>query len=156
MKNTFRTITHRNNLDAASLNGVGIKLSPDRLESLGTHGNYEWRPSTGRDAFFCILLFHEAKLIAVPLDFSPISLSLSGRAPVCTLSKTLDSGRVNPTTREQRDRWLAYLYTVAMCVCTRARARVCVHERLGNSRRVPNSAFLASSAFIHSAGRTHL
>lgn len=31
------------------------------------------------------------------------------------------------------------------------RVCVCVHERLGNSRRVPNSAFLASSAFIHSA-----
>lgn len=41
-------------------------------------------------------------------------------------------------------------------VYARARACVCVHERLGNSRRVPNSAFLASSAFIHSAGRTHL
>lgn len=117
-KNIFRTITHPNNLDAASLNaGVGIKLSSDRLESLGTHGNYERRPSTGRDAFFCILLFHEAKLIAVPLDFSPISFSLSGREPVCALSKTLDSGRVNPTTREQRDRWLAYLYT---CACVRA------------------------------------
>lgn len=38
----------------------------------------------------------------------------------------------------------------------RVYARACVHERLGNSRRVPNSAFLASSAFIHSAGRTHL
>lgn len=152
-KNTFRTITHPNNLDAASLNaGVGIKLSPDRLESLGTHGNYERRPSTGRDAFFCILLFHEAKLIAVPLDFSPISLSLSGREPICM--HPLENARFRKSEpddeRERAKGQVARVFIHGRNVCAYMR------ERLGNSRRVPNSAFLASSAFIHSAGRTHL
>lgn len=100
--------------------------------------------------------YSTTKLIVVPLDFSAISLGPSGRAfrrGLCTLdlSKTLDSGRESRTDEsKETGGQTACIYTRWCEREPRVSALACsIVERLGNSRRVPNSVFLASRR-VHS------